>query len=125
MSESLLYNFKTVHYNYDVSDSIKYKITEGSYFDTNRDKSNNVFLKTQTERIKMYVLQYQDLYSKIVNLFNINNIYSLCYAEPGWSENTWILKILRLLIKENRIAKREDWIIPNFANNYPFKNNIN
>ncbi len=86
------YNFPTLYKAIDVIGN--YKLEPGSGFDLQRNQQRQVLKDRQLDVINNAVSEYRRFYNELRNIY-INGIYSPCYAEPGWSENTWYLKSLR------------------------------
>jgi hypothetical protein len=91
-ANSNLYDFITEYKAIDVSG--QYKLITGTSFDSNRNKQRNIYTTTQTNFINQAVLDYLRFLNEIKNIY-VTGIYSPCYAEPGWSQNTRYLKSLR------------------------------
>ena len=86
------YNFDT---NYKAIDVIgNYTLVPGSGFDLQRNRQRQVFKDRQRNFINKTVSEYLAFYKELKYIY-ITGIYSPCYAEPGWSKNTWYLKSLR------------------------------
>jgi hypothetical protein len=86
------YNFPTSYKAIDVIGN--YKLEPGSGFDIQRNQQRQVLKDRQRDVINNAVSEYRRFYNELRNIY-ITGIYSPCYAEPGWSENTWYLKSLR------------------------------
>lgn len=86
------YNFPTLYKAIDVIGN--YKLEPGSGFDLQRNQQRQVLKDRQRDVINNAVSEYRRFYNELRNIY-ITGIYSPCYAEPGWSENTWYLKSLR------------------------------
>tara|TARA_Y100000389_G_scaffold76056_1_gene72705 strand:- start:37 stop:633 length:597 start_codon:yes stop_codon:yes gene_type:complete len=93
-AESDTYNFNTNYKAIDVLDPNKYQLLPGAAFDGERNKQRQVFKDRQKDFINKSVAEYLAFYNELKYIY-ITGIYSPCYAEPGWSENTWYLKSLR------------------------------
>lgn len=86
------YNFET---NYKAIDVLgNYQLVPGSGFDIQRNAQREVFKTRQKNFIDKTVAEYLSFYNELKFIY-VTGIYSPCYAEPGWSENTWYLKSLR------------------------------
>ncbi len=93
-SESDTYNFNTNYKAIDVLDPSKYQLIPGSGFDGQRNAQRQVFKDRQKDLINKTVAEYVAFYNELKYIYT-TGIYSPCYAEPGWSENTWYLKSLK------------------------------
>lgn len=97
-----LYDFTTEYIASDITGS--YKLTTGSQYDRQRNKQRSIYTDRQISFINQAVGEYLKFYNEIRRIY-VTGIYSPCYAEPGWSQNTWYLKSLRqglLTIKANK-----------------------
>ena len=92
LATSELYNFTTEYRAIDVTD--KFTLETGSAFDRQRNAGRKVFIDRQIQLIKNAVNDYLKYWRELRYIY-ITGIYSPCYAEPGWSENTWWLKSFR------------------------------
>ena len=91
-STSDTYNFET---NYKAIDVIgNYQLVPGAAFDIQRNAQRKVFKERQKNFIDKTVAEYLSFYNELKFIY-VTGIYSPCYAEPGWSENTWYLASLR------------------------------
>lgn len=91
-STSDTYNFET---NYKAIDVIgNYELVPGAAFDIQRNAQRKVFKERQKNFIDKTVAEYRAFYNELKFIY-VTGIYSPCYAEPGWSENTWYLASLR------------------------------
>lgn len=93
-SESDTYNFNTNYKAIDVLNPDKYQLIPGSGFDGQRNAQRKKFKDRQKDFINKSVAEYVAFYNELKFIY-VTGIYSPCYAEPGWSENTWYLKSLR------------------------------
>jgi len=91
-STSNTFNFPTTYKAIDVLGN--FKLEPGSGFDLQRNPQRQVLKTRQVDLIKKSVGEYVRFYNEL-KLIYTTGIYSPCYAEPGWSENTWYLKSLR------------------------------
>ena len=108
LSTSNTYNFDI---NYVVNDVIgNLSIVQGSGFDIQRNDQRLVFKSRQLSLIKNTINEYLSFYKELKRIY-LTGIYSPCYAEPGWSENTWYLASLRKAITA-----------PNNLSQFPYKN---
>lgn len=92
LATSELYNFTTEYRAIDVTD--KFTLETGSAFDRQRNAGRKVYIDRQIQLIKNAVNDYLKYWRELRYIY-ITGIYSPCYAEPGWSENTWWLKSFR------------------------------
>lgn len=92
IAESDAYNFSTSYKAIDVVGS--YKLEPGSGFDIQRNQQRQVLKDRQRNIINSAVEEYRRFHTELKNIY-ITGIYSPCYVEPGWTENTWYLKSLR------------------------------
>jgi len=92
LATSELYNFTTEYRAIDVTE--KFTLETGSAFDRQRNAGRKVFIDRQIQLIKNAVNDYLKYWRELRYIY-ITGIYSPCYAEPGWSENTWWLKSFR------------------------------
>ena len=98
-STSNTYNFDTVYKAIDIIGN--YQLLPGSGFDLERNAQRKVFKDRQRNLIDKTVSEYLAFYKELKFIY-ITGIYSPCYAEPGWSENTWYLKSLREAFTSSR-----------------------
>jgi hypothetical protein len=87
-----LYTFPITYKAFDVSTSL-YNAAQGSSYDRQRNSQFDVFKQRQLTLLNNTVAEYFNFYSEIKYIYE-TGIYSPCYAEPGWSQNTWWLKSL-------------------------------
>lgn len=100
-ADSDAYDFKTSYRGIDVSSRLNYRLESLSSFDIKRNPIRRKFIERQITFINNTVDEYVNFYEEIKYIYE-TGIYSPCYAEPGWSENTWWLKSLReTIIKDN------------------------
>ena len=92
LATSELYNFTTEYRAIDVTE--KFTLETGSAFDRQRNAGRKVFIDRQIQLTKNAVNDYLKYWRELRYIY-ITGIYSPCYAEPGWSENTWWLKSFR------------------------------
>ncbi len=92
LGSSELYNFTTDFRAIDVTENLK--LETGSAFDLQRNSGRQVFINRQIQLIKNAVADYVKYFLQLRYIY-VTGIYSPCYAEPGWSENTWWLKSFR------------------------------
>ena len=104
-----IYNFNTAYRVIDVSES--YQLIPLSSYDTQRNSNRKPFKDRQINLIKITISEYLKFFSEINNIYE-SGIYSPCYAEPGWSENTsWFVFLKDSL---NNISK--DYLFPHVNN---------
>jgi hypothetical protein len=65
-----------------------------SSFDNQRNNERSILTGRQINFLNKTIGEYRAFYNEINRIY-VTGIYSPCYAEPGWSENTWYLKSLR------------------------------
>jgi hypothetical protein len=96
--QSMLYDFVT---KFEVIDPTnKLKIKQGSDFDINRNDQRVIYRERQREKLENICNKYMVLSNALESeyldvLNNYSEVYSPCYAEPGWSEHTLVLKKIR------------------------------
>lgn len=108
LADSNTYNFDTSYKAIDVTGN--FQLIQDTPFDGQRNSQRDVFKQRQINFIKQTVNEYLAFFNEIKRIY-ITGIYSPCYAEPGWSENTWYLKSLR-----------EAFTSPNSVSQFPYKN---
>tara|TARA_R100001460_G_scaffold29040_7_gene57901 strand:+ start:6810 stop:7454 length:645 start_codon:yes stop_codon:yes gene_type:complete len=86
------YNFSTDYRLQDITGN--YKLVPGRQYDRQRDVERARDQNRQITLINQSIGEYNKFYNEIKNIFT-TGIYSPCYAQPGWSENTWYLNSLR------------------------------
>lgn len=91
-SSSNLYDFPTTYKAVDVLGQVK--VSPGAGFDLQRNAQREVLKQRQLDLLNLTIQQYLKFYNELKFIY-MTGIYSPCYAEPGWSENTWWLKSLR------------------------------
>lgn len=111
-AQSNTYNFDTSYKAINVN-SPSFKITSLSSFDVQRNSNRKVFKDRQINFINNTVSEYIRFYNEIKYIYD-TGIYSPCYAEPGWSENTWWLKSLREAIIQDNTDRSK----------FPYRNSI-
>lgn len=94
-STSDTFSFNTGYLVSDVSGN--YSIIPNRSFDLDRNDQYSQTAQRQVNFLNRTIGEYQDFYNQIKYIYE-TGIYSPCYAEPGWSENTWWLASLRELI---------------------------
>jgi len=108
LAGSNTFNFDIEYKAIDVTGN--FQLIQNTSFDTQRNTQREVFKKRQSDLIKKTVNEYLAFFNEIKRIY-VTGIYSPCYAEPGWSENTWYLKSLR-----------EAFISPNSTSQFPYTN---
>ena len=98
-----LYDFTTEYTASNITGS--YKLTSGSQYDRQRNSQRSIFTDRQISFINQSVGEYLKFYNEIRRIY-VTGIYSPCYAEPGWSQNTWYLSSLRKGLLEIRGNKQ-------------------
>lgn len=102
-AESDSFNFKTSFKVIDVTGNLK--IESGKSFDLKRDAQRNILKQRQIDLLNKSITDYLKFYRQL-KLIYVNGIYSPCYAESGWSENTWYLKSLREMLTASTSASK-------------------
>lgn len=92
LGESDTYDFQTSYLATDVLSSVK--LRPGVSYDRERNPLRDTLRQRQTAFLSKSIAEYVKFYSELKHIY-LTGIYSPCYAEPGWSENTWWLKSLR------------------------------
>lgn len=92
LGASNLYEFITEYRAEDLTGN--FKLTQGSSFDLQRNSQRSVLVNRQVAFINSAVEDYRKYWLQLYRIYT-TGIYSPCYAEPGWSENTWYLNQLR------------------------------
>ncbi len=108
LADSNTFNFDISYKAIDVTGD--FKLNQDTPFDVQRNSQRDVFKERQSNLIKQTVSEYLLFFNEIKRIY-VTGIYSPCYAEPGWSENTWYLKSLR-----------EAFISPNNSSEFPYTN---
>lgn len=91
-ADSNTYDFPTTYKAIDVLGRVT--VTPGAGFDRERNGQREVLKQRQLTLINNTVQEYLKFYNELRFIY-LTGIYSPCYAEPGWSENTWWLRSLR------------------------------
>jgi hypothetical protein len=91
-STSDTYDFPTSYKAVDVLGSVT--VSPGSGFDIQRDPGREILKERQRAFVDKSIREYVKFYRELRYIY-VTGIYSPCYAEPGWSENTWWLRSLR------------------------------
>jgi len=86
------YNFAITYKAVDVIGN--YTLAPGASYDIQRNSQRAVLTERQQTFLNKSVAEYRKFYNELKQIYT-TGIYSPCYAEPGWSENTWYLKSLR------------------------------
>ena len=87
-----LYDFDTAFLATDVIRNLEVTLT--SSFDRQRNSEYSKYTTRQLNFINRTVSEYLAFYNELNNIYT-TGIYSPCYAQPGWTENTWHLKSLK------------------------------
>jgi hypothetical protein len=104
-ADSNTYNFSTAYRGIDIT-SGRHSLIPLSSYDVQRNANQDVFKQRQINFINNTINEYVNFYDELKLIFN-TGIYSPCYAEPGWSENTWWLNELRnVIIQDNTDRSR-------------------
>ena len=98
-----LYDFTTEYTASNITGS--YKLTTGSQYDRQRNKQRSIYTDRQISFINQAIGEYLKFYNEIRRIY-VTGIYSPCYAEPGWSQNTWYLNSLRIGLLTDRANKQ-------------------
>ncbi len=98
-----LYDFTTEYTASNITGS--YKLTSGSQYDRQRNSQRSIFTDRQISFINQSIGEYLKFYNEIRRIY-VTGIYSPCYAEPGWSQNTWYLASLQKGLLEVRGNKQ-------------------
>lgn len=106
---SNLYDFPTTYKAFDLTSSL-YNIVQGAGYDGQRNAQRDVFKQRQLTLINNTVSEYVAFYNQLKFIYE-TGIYSPCYAEPGWSENTWWLNSLKTALLD-----------PNNNSKFPYTN---
>jgi hypothetical protein len=91
-STSDTYDFPTSYKAVDVLGNVT--VSPGAGFDIQRDPGREILKERQRAFVDKSIREYIKFYSELRYIY-VTGIYSPCYAEPGWSENTWWLRSLR------------------------------
>jgi len=91
-ADSNTYDFPTTYKAVDVLGQVT--ITPGAGFDRERNQQREVLKQRQLTLLNTTIQEYLKFYNELRFIY-VTGIYSPCYAEPGWSENTWWLRSLR------------------------------
>lgn len=75
---------------YDVSGKNSYTKST-SDFDNNRNSVWSVTKERQNELVQLTINDYYVYYNELYDIY-MDGIYSVCYAEPGWTTHTTRLK---------------------------------
>lgn len=98
-----IYNFSTSYKAIDIIGN--YKLEPGSNFDIQRNQQRQALKNRQEDVINNAVKEYRNFHSEIISIYT-TGLYSPCYAEPGWSENTWYLKSLKEALTNSTNASK-------------------
>jgi len=80
---------------YDVSGNGR--VRETSQFDNDRNNVWSVTKERQIELVQSIVNEYEVYYSELYEIY-LHGVYSVCYAEPGWTTHTTRLRSYRDLL---------------------------
>lgn len=80
---------------YDVSG--EYWIKDCTQFDTTRNRVWSVSKERQYGFLDKTISEYNVYYGELYDIY-LKGVYSVCYAEPGWTEHTTILQSYRDLL---------------------------
>lgn len=94
-----LYDFNTDFLAIDVISNLKLTLT--SSFDRQRNAEYSKYTDRQLRFINKTISEYLSFYNELNRIYT-TGIYSPCYAQPGWSENTWHLKSLKNAITSSK-----------------------
>lgn len=100
---SNLYDFTTEYTASNITNS--YKLISGSQYDRQRNEQRGILVNRQISFINQAVEEYLKFYNEIRKIY-VTGIYSPCYAQPGWSQNTWYLNSLRVGLITNKTNKQ-------------------
>ena len=89
---SNLYDFTTEYMASNITGA--YKLKSGSQYDRERNSQRSILTNRQISFIDQAIKDYLKFYNEIKRIY-ITGIYSPCYAQPGWSQNTWYLNSLK------------------------------
>lgn len=89
---SNLYDFTTEYMASNITGA--YKLKSGSQYDRERNSQRSILTNRQISFIDLAIKDYLKFYNEIKRIY-ITGIYSPCYAQPGWSQNTWYINSLK------------------------------
>ena len=82
-----------------------FKISQTNSFDLQRNSQRKVFTDRQKLLIETTLNEYLTVYNKLKGIYT-TGIYSPLYAEPGWSEGTFLLSSIKSYLNDStNIAK--------------------
>ncbi len=87
-----LYDFTTEYKVINVTGS--YELTVGTQYDLQRNRQQDVLTNRQISFINQAIEEYSRFYDEIREIY-VTGIYSLRYAQPGWSQGTLYLSKLK------------------------------
>lgn len=96
---------------FDVSGQNSY-VNVTTQFDNNRNNVWEITKQRQKELVQSVVDEYNIYYTELYDIY-LHGVYSVCYAEPGWTTHTTRLKSYRdLLFPQNdNNSKYKDFVI--------------
>jgi hypothetical protein len=109
-STSDTYDFPTSYKAVDVLGNVT--VSPGAGFDLQRNDQRTVLKDRQLTLLRNTIGEYLKFYNELKFIY-VTGIYSPCYAEPGWSENTWWLRSLR-----------ETLVSSNNQSSFPYTNTV-
>ena len=92
-SSSDVYSFPTTYIVTDIA-LPSYQLVQGSGFDLKRNDFRTPMKNRQKALLESALDEYRLFYNELKMIYH-TGIYSPCYAEPGWSKNTWYLNSLK------------------------------
>lgn len=92
LCDSNTFNFDISYKVIDVTGNLR--IIQDTPFDAQRDIQRGNIKQRQLNLINQAVKDYLAFFNEIKRIY-VTGIYSPCYAEPGWSENTWLIRSLK------------------------------
>ena len=104
-----LYDFDITYRALDLT-TLLYNVKQGVQFDIQRNSQRDIFKQRQLTMFNKTVTEYSKFFNELKYIY-VTGIYSPCYAEPGWSENTWLLNSLKIGLLD-----------PSNSSQFPYKN---
>jgi len=93
---------------FDVSGQEPY-VHPATEYDTDRNNVWNISMERQEQLVQSIVDEYNVYYTELYEIY-LYGVYSVCYAEPGWTIHTTRLKSYRdLLFPQN------DYVVSKYA----------
>lgn len=89
---------------FDVSGSSPY-VHPANEYDTNRNNVWGVSMERQESLVQGIVDEYNAYYLELYDIY-LHGVYSVCYAEPGWTVHTYRLKSYRDLLFPQATPRR-------------------